>query len=232
MSRRDNELYVFEEFRLDPVRRVLQRDGETIAVTPKAFETLLALIEGRHRVMDKDELMRRVWPDAIVEEVGLAKHISALRKALGERTGEHRFIVTVPGRGYRFVAGVTVIPSATAPEASPDEWPVAPVIESAARPTAPAAGTGVLRSAGLLLALGGIVMVAILATGYVAGSMPFLMSVPSPTAAATNAPLTKMSAGALPRAIPSTAACWVSIGRIVAMPDAAGIPIATVRPNA
>ena len=103
-----NDFYDFGEFRLDPVRRVLRRGSETVAVTPKAFDTLLVLIEGRDRVMEKDELMRRVWPDAIVEEVGLAKNISALRKALGERLGEHRYIVTVPGRGYRFVADVTV----------------------------------------------------------------------------------------------------------------------------
>ena len=64
------------------------------------------MIENHGRVLDKDELMRSVWPDQIVEEANLTVNISALRKALGESPSEHRFIVTVPGRGYKFVAGV------------------------------------------------------------------------------------------------------------------------------
>lgn len=110
MSKPVNDLYVFGEFTLDPVRRLLRRDQETVALPPKAIDTLVALVEGRGQVMEKDELMRQVWGDAIVEEVGLAKNISVLRKALGESLGEHRFIVTVPGRGYRFVADVSLAP--------------------------------------------------------------------------------------------------------------------------
>lgn len=111
MSKPVNDLYVFGEFTLDPVRRLLRRDQETVALPPKAIDTLVALVEGRGEVMEKDELMRQVWGDAIVEEVGLAKNISVLRKALGESLGEHRFIVTVPGRGYRFVADVSLAPA-------------------------------------------------------------------------------------------------------------------------
>lgn len=82
------------------------RDGAPAPLTPKAFETLLALIEAGGQVVEKDELMRRIWPDTVVEENNLAQCVSALRKALGEEPGEHRYVVTVPGQGYRFVASV------------------------------------------------------------------------------------------------------------------------------
>src|SRR5262245_45703749 len=99
---RDNETspYEFGGFVLDPVRRVLSRDGKSIALKPKIFETLLVLVRNSGRVMDKDELMQKVWPDTVVEEVNLAHNISILRKVLGQKTDENRFIVTVPGRGY------------------------------------------------------------------------------------------------------------------------------------
>jgi DNA-binding winged helix-turn-helix (wHTH) protein/TolB-like protein len=99
-------LYEFGEFRLDRVKRLLLRDGEVVALPPKAFETLLTLIENRDRVVEKSELMDSIWPDSFVEEANLTQNVSILRKALGERAGEHRYVVTVPGRGYRFVAGV------------------------------------------------------------------------------------------------------------------------------
>jgi Tol biopolymer transport system component/DNA-binding winged helix-turn-helix (wHTH) protein len=99
--------YRFGEFELDPVRRSLSKDGKAIALKPKVFETLLVLVRNSGRVMDKDELMGQVWPDTVVEEVNLAHNISVLRKALGQRSDENRFIITVPGRGYGFVAEVT-----------------------------------------------------------------------------------------------------------------------------
>ena len=77
-------------------------------LTPKAFDILLALIEHRGDVLDKDQLMQRVWPDQAIEEGNLTVNVSALRKALGERAGEHRYVVTIPGRGYKFAAPVTV----------------------------------------------------------------------------------------------------------------------------
>ena len=98
--------YQFDEFELDPVRRVLSRGGKAIGLKPKVFETLLVLVRNSGRVMDKDELMQQVWPDTVVEEVNLAHNISVLRKALGQKTEENRFIITVPGRGYGFVAEV------------------------------------------------------------------------------------------------------------------------------
>src|SRR4029453_10015546 len=103
----ENELsYQFDAFELDPVRRVLLRGGAAIALKPKIFETLLVLVRNSGRVMDKDELMQQVWPDTVVEEVNLAHNVSVLRKALGQTSEENRFIITVPGRGYGFVAEV------------------------------------------------------------------------------------------------------------------------------
>jgi DNA-binding winged helix-turn-helix (wHTH) protein/Flp pilus assembly protein TadD/TolB-like protein len=82
------------------------RDDEVVPLTPKCFEILLALVERGGEVVGKEDLMNRVWPDSFVEEGNLTYNISMLRKALGERAGEHQYIVTVPGRGYRFVADV------------------------------------------------------------------------------------------------------------------------------
>jgi Tol biopolymer transport system component/DNA-binding winged helix-turn-helix (wHTH) protein len=99
-------LYAFGPFLVDPIKRRLRRDDSVVVLAPKAFEVLLTLIERRERIVSKDELLRTVWPDAVVEENNLARHISTLRKALDERLSEHNYIVTIPGRGYRFVATV------------------------------------------------------------------------------------------------------------------------------
>lgn len=98
--------YIFGEFRLDPRERLLFADKEVIALTPKAFDTLLVLVENSGHVLSKDELMAKVWPDSFVEENNLAQNISALRKALGEDGSGHKYIETVPKRGYRFIADV------------------------------------------------------------------------------------------------------------------------------
>jgi DNA-binding winged helix-turn-helix (wHTH) protein/Tfp pilus assembly protein PilF len=97
--------YEFDNFRLDLNRRLLLRDGEPVRLKSKAFEMLLVLIERRGQVLEKDELMQAVWPGTIVEENNLTVNMSALRKALGETPAEHRYVVTIPGRGYRF-AGI------------------------------------------------------------------------------------------------------------------------------
>jgi eukaryotic-like serine/threonine-protein kinase len=99
-------LYGFGPFVADELKRVLLRDGHAVPLTPKAFETLLLLIHNRERVMEKDELMAELWPDTVVEENTLARNISMLRKALGETHDERSYIVTIPGRGYCFVAEV------------------------------------------------------------------------------------------------------------------------------
>ncbi len=106
MSMSEKHLYEFDSFRIDVQKRLLWRAGEVQALTPKAFDTLLALVERRGRVIEKDELMNAVWGETIVEEGALSRNIYLLRKSLGELKDEHRYIVTVPGRGYRFVANV------------------------------------------------------------------------------------------------------------------------------
>ncbi len=93
--------YEFGPFRIDLTERVLLREGQPVQLTPKAFETLLVLVQHCGHVVGKDELMKRVWPDTFVEEVGLARNISALRKIL-----EDDYIETIPKRGYRFRAEV------------------------------------------------------------------------------------------------------------------------------
>ena len=98
--------YEFGPFSVDAGRRLLLRNGEPVPLAPKVLETLLVLIENRERVLSKDELLRQVWGDTIVEEGGLTRNVSVLRKALGEKPEDHQYIVTVPARGYRFVAEV------------------------------------------------------------------------------------------------------------------------------
>ena len=100
------QIYEFGPFRLNVNKRLLLKGDATVPLTSKAFDTLLALIEHGGEVLEKDSLLNRVWPDTIVEEKNLTIAISTLRKALGETPSEHQFIVTVPGRGYKFVATV------------------------------------------------------------------------------------------------------------------------------
>ena len=106
MSLMEKEIYEFGPFLLDPTERILSCDGTIVSLTPKALETLLCLVRNQGRVLTKDELLKQIWPDTFVEEVNLAVNISAIRKALGENPQDCRFIATVPGRGYRFVAEV------------------------------------------------------------------------------------------------------------------------------
>src|SRR5215475_11590503 len=106
MNASPKRFYEFGPFSIDIVKRLLLRDGEPVALKSKCFETLLALVESRGQVLEKDDLMRRIWPDTIVEESNLTGYISTLRRALGENPKEHRYIVTVSGRGYSFVAEV------------------------------------------------------------------------------------------------------------------------------
>ena len=98
--------YRFGEYEVDSAQRLLLRNGERVTLTPKAFDVLLALLERHGEIVSKDELLRIVWPDTVVEEISLTRNISVLRKTLGEKPDEHNYIVTVPGTGYRFVAAV------------------------------------------------------------------------------------------------------------------------------
>lgn len=98
--------YTFGPYTLDSVRRLLWREGTLVPLTPKAVEVLAVLVERPGEVVEKDDLLRFVWPNAVVEENNLARHISTLRKALQQRRGQHDFISTIPGRGYMFVSPV------------------------------------------------------------------------------------------------------------------------------
>ena len=102
-------IYTFENFQLDPARKLLLRipAGESVQLTSKAFQVLSLLVENRGELVTKDELMKTVWHDSFVEDANLTQTISVLRKILGETPNQHRFIVTEPGKGYRFVATVT-----------------------------------------------------------------------------------------------------------------------------
>lgn len=112
MNQFQAEIYDFGEFRLDASKRLLIRNGETIPLTPKVFDTLLYLVEHHGAVLDKNDLMAAIWPHTVVEENNLNQTISALRRVFGESPGENRYIATVPGRGYSFVADVTKVVAA------------------------------------------------------------------------------------------------------------------------
>ena len=107
-------LYEFAGFRLDPGQHLLVRDGKAITLTPKAFELLLVLIQSNGRLLAKDELMKKLWPNSFVEEANLTVNISALRKSLGDFPDGRELIETVPKRGYRFLGKVTELLEETA----------------------------------------------------------------------------------------------------------------------
>jgi TolB-like protein/Tfp pilus assembly protein PilF len=106
MSEARTRSYEFEDFRIEVDKRLLFRQGKPVRLTPKAFDTLLLLVQRQGQVISKDDLMREVWPDTAVEENNLNQNISTLRRVLGENRGENRYIATVPGQGYRFVPAV------------------------------------------------------------------------------------------------------------------------------
>jgi DNA-binding winged helix-turn-helix (wHTH) protein/Tol biopolymer transport system component len=110
MHNNGKDLYEFGPFRLDPAQRLLLRDRQPVPLQPKAFETLLVLVRNSEKVVLKDELLNAVWADTFVEESNLTQNIFVLRKALGDVDGGRRYIMTVPGRGYRFAETVRVIP--------------------------------------------------------------------------------------------------------------------------
>jgi DNA-binding winged helix-turn-helix (wHTH) protein/tetratricopeptide (TPR) repeat protein len=110
MTLTSRSVYVFGSYRLDPVNRLLLRDGTRVPLKPKTLEMLLLLVEGRGDVLTKDQLMRTLWPDTFVEEANLTQHAATLRKALGQ-DATCRYIETVPKLGYRFIAPVEIVVS-------------------------------------------------------------------------------------------------------------------------
>ena len=103
----NSAIYLFDGFRVDAKKRLVYGpEGNPVPLKAKAFDTLLFLVENSGRVVDRDELLAAIWPDTVVEENNLTQHISSLRRTFGEKPDDHRFIATVPGRGYMFVAEV------------------------------------------------------------------------------------------------------------------------------
>jgi WD40 repeat protein/DNA-binding winged helix-turn-helix (wHTH) protein len=119
MNQKIHLFYECSGFLLDVAQRVLTRDGKSIALTPKAFDVLLFLVQNRGCVLKKDELMKALWPDSFVEEGNLAHNIFVLRKVLGDDQNGNSFIQTIPRRGYRFVAAVKEL-DASLPRSNPE----------------------------------------------------------------------------------------------------------------
>ncbi|HYA24963.1 MAG TPA: winged helix-turn-helix domain-containing protein [Terriglobales bacterium] len=135
MQQKAKCFYEFGPFRLDPVEHVLLTAGTRVALTPKAFETLLVLVENAGHILEKDDLLKQVWPDTFVEEGTLARNISTLRKALGDDPEGETYVETVPRRGYCFVAEVREV------AAAPSDGSVSPVAMPGKQP-APKVGEG------------------------------------------------------------------------------------------
>lgn len=106
MEERQITSYRFGNYRLLPFERLLLRDSRPVPLTPKVFDTLLVFIQNSGRLLSKDELMRLIWGDTVVEEGNLTQNIFVIRKILGESPHEHKYLVTIPLKGYRFVAKV------------------------------------------------------------------------------------------------------------------------------
>ena len=108
MAERTPRHYRFDGFQVDTLARVLRGgDGAPVPLTAKAFDVLRYLLEHRDRLVGKDELLDAIWAGRVVEENSLTRAVSALRHALGAGAGDHRYVVTVPGHGYRFVAAAS-----------------------------------------------------------------------------------------------------------------------------
>lgn len=154
MSTPLQHLYEFGPFRLDTVEKILWRDGEKVPLTPKAFETLVVLVERRGHLVEKDELMAALWPETVVEEANLTNNIWALRKTLGEAPNGNRYIETVPKRGYRFIASVTELSGAQDVLVVEKHSFARIVTEEIEDQDAPAVGDAVTRGKEILFATG------------------------------------------------------------------------------
>lgn len=129
-------VHTFGPFQYDTEQRALTREGRPVHLIPKAIDILHVLLERRGRIVEKNELMNLVWPGTTVEEIGIARNVSILRKALGEDAEESRYIETIPKRGYRFIAagGGVDTPAQTAARQRPStraKWFASAVAASA-----------------------------------------------------------------------------------------------------
>ena len=109
MDQSPRHRYEFGPFRLSPAERRLYRGSEVVSLPPKVCDLLLVMVQNPGRILERENLMKQLWPDAVVEEANLNVHVSALRKALGEAPNANQFIETIPRRGYRFIAPVRIV---------------------------------------------------------------------------------------------------------------------------
>jgi DNA-binding winged helix-turn-helix (wHTH) protein/TolB-like protein len=114
MSLKTRHIYEFGSFRLEPAEQSLLREEQAVSIAPKAFELLVFLVQNRGRLVSKDQIMEAIWPGCFVEEANLTVCVSAVRKALGEKDGDLRYIETIPKKGYRFTAPVKEVGGAAA----------------------------------------------------------------------------------------------------------------------
>jgi len=104
------QVFLFGEFRVDPLDRTLRRNDCPVVLNRRAFDVLLYLVQNPGRVVTKEELLKSIWPDAFVDENNLTQSMSVLRRALEEHPGQNNYIATLPGRGYQFIAAVEIVP--------------------------------------------------------------------------------------------------------------------------
>ena len=141
-------LIIFGPFRMLPKQRLLMQTDKPVHLGSRAFDVLIALLERPGELVSKEELMARVWPNTFVGPANLAMHISALRRALGDGRDGNRYVVNIPGRGYRFVAPVTIVEDPPPPE---------PAVKLASDPrSAMMQDHATQRSLGYLLTLAGL----------------------------------------------------------------------------
>ncbi len=170
----EGHIYTFGDFRLDVPKRLLLRGGELVSLTPKVFDTLVYLIEHKGSVLSKDDLMSAVWPDTVVEENNLGQNISKLRSVLGESPGDHRWIVTLPGRGYRFVADVRLL--APGKEGAPEDAGLPGPVPERNPSVAEASSLPKQATRGFSVRFGRFVLAGLLAGLLTAGAVYFLRS--------------------------------------------------------
>ncbi len=214
-------VYLFEGFRLDAQRRVLfGADGQPIPLTPRLFDALLYFVERAGQLLTKRQLLEAIWPRVVVEEHNLNKTISELRRALGEKPGAHKFFVTKPGHGYRFVANVSIASVASSSRAADDELAKREVESSGGQATFEAGkepiGTEMHRRRWWprhLLLIGALAAVAMLAAGM--GLRVFDASTPSSSPGLRVTPLMfEKDGGEIPYAVGSTV--WKPDGKAIA----------------
>lgn len=162
MGTAGRQSYCFGPFRLEPEDRLLVRDGQSVPLTAKTFDALLFLVERGGHLVSRDDLITALWPETFVDESNLTQTVSMMRKALGDNAGEPRYIITVPGRGYRFAADVQHIPHNGNEEAGAVAATAADVRASVAPPKVRKFPTGlgiaVVLAVGLALGAAGLLL--------------------------------------------------------------------------